>query len=205
MPPLESTPTPTVSEREFVELLRGGDVQAYERLVSENIARMLQVARRIVRDEHEAQDAVQDAFLSAYNAIARFDGRSSLGTWLHRIVVNASLMRLRKRKSRHEVLADDLMPRFRQDGHHEHSPVEILDPRGPDTDRIAAHEAVWKAIDQLPGTLRDILVMRDIEGLDTAESAEVLGISPDAAKQRLHRARQALIALLGKSGDGDMP
>lgn len=192
---LAEAKSPTV-EFDLIQRLRGGDATAYEELVRENVGRMLTVARRFLKNEEDAQDAVQEAFINAYRSIDRFEGGSRLSTWLHRIVVNASLMKLRSKRRRPESSIEELLPTFREDGH--------LDPPAsqwrklPDTMLVRDEDRrfVREAIDKLPDTYRNVLLLRDIEGLDTAEAAKVLGISDNATKVRLHRARQALQQLL---------
>ena len=191
------------AEAALLERLRAGDEAAFEQLVREHTPRMLAVARRMLRGDADAHDAVQDAFLSAWKALDRFEGGSRLGTWLHRIVVNASLMKLRSaRRRKDEVSIEDLLPRFGDDGH-------FLDPAtGWDVtaDALAQDKelrlAVRAAIDRLPDNYRGVLLARDIEGLDTKEAAEALGLSVNVVKTRLHRARQALRALLDGSLNG---
>ncbi len=178
-------------EAELLERLRRGDDAAYEELVRQHSPRMLAVARRMLRNEDDAQEAVQEAFLSAFRAVERFEGQSRLSTWLHRIVVNHALMRMRTRRRKPEEAIEDLMPGFLEDGHHVDTPqpwkdaVEVLE-------QGELREAVRTAIEELPEGYRNVLWMRDIEELDTAETAEMLGISPNAVKTRLHRARVAL-------------
>jgi len=180
-----------VEESALVRRLKAGDESAYEQLVREHGARMLAVARRMLRSEDEAHDAVQEAFLSAFRAIDRFEEQARLGTWLHRITVNAALMRLRRRRRKPEESIDELLPGFLEDGHHEVTPVawkdasQVLETR-------QAREQVREAIDALPDGYRNVLMLRDIEELDTKEVAEVLDLSTNAVKTRLHRARVAL-------------
>jgi len=176
--------------------LRAGDEAAFAGLVRRESGKLLAVARRILRSDEDAQDAVQDALLSALRNLDGFEGGARLSTWLHRITVNAALMRLRSRKRRREDAIEELLPGFAEDGHHL-CPVQSF--RGEAEDEIAAAELgaiVRAAIDELPESYRVVLVLRDVEGLDTAEAAAALGIGPDAAKMRLHRARQALRTLL---------
>lgn len=158
--------------------------------------RLLAVARRLLGNEEDARDAVQEAFLNAFRSIDRFEGGSLLSTWLHRIVVNVSLMKLRRRKRKPEESLDHLLPAFRDDGHF----VERFDSgTEPADERLAREEeqaAVRAAIDELPDHSRTILLLRDIEGMGTNEVAEQLGITPNAVKLRLHRARQALRTLV---------
>ena len=201
-----STPAPvsgTHPDAPLLARLRAGDEAAFTELVRRESGKLLAVARRILRSEEEAQDAVQDGLLSAFDHLDRFEGQARLSTWLHRIVVNAALMRLRSRKRRREDPIEELLPAFADDGHHLH-PVQSF--RGEAEDEIASAELrafVRAAIDELPESHRTVLILRDVEGLDTAEAAAALGIGPDATKMRLHRARQALRTLLeGRLGAG---
>ena len=179
----------------FLAALRANDPAAVASFVRSETPRLLAVARRILRHDEEAQDAVQDAFISALSALDRFEGGSQLSTWLHRIAVNAALMRLRSRRSRPEESIEDLLPGFEADGHisvpaSEWAPADTL------VMRDEVHRLVRASIDRLPGTYRTVLMLRDIEELTTEETAQALGITPVAVKVRLHRARQALRGLL---------
>jgi RNA polymerase sigma-70 factor (ECF subfamily) len=191
-----SSQADAAAEAELLAGLQAGDDAAYARLVRTHAGRMLAVARRMLRDEDAAEDVVQDAFISAFKAIDRFKGDSKLSTWLHRIVVNAALMRIRARSRRSESSIEDLLPRFLEDGHHVVSPEEWKHSAHELLEREATRGKVRELIDQLPDDYRTVLVMRDIEELDTRETAELLGITPNAAKIRLHRARLALRELL---------
>jgi len=152
----------------------------------------------------DARDAVQEAFLNAYRGIQRFEGGSLLSTWLHRIAVNVALMKLRTRRRRPEESLDHLLPAFREDGHF----VDRFDSGSEPADRLLLREeeqsAVRAAIAELPEHYRTVLLLRDIEGVESAAVAEQLGITTNAVKLRLHRARQALRTLvaprLGRTG-----
>jgi RNA polymerase sigma-70 factor (ECF subfamily) len=189
---------PREGGRDLVARLRAGEEAAFETLVRLHGGRMLAVARRFLPDEQDARDVVQDALLAAFRSIGSFDGRAELSTWLHRVVVNAALMKLRSRRRRREELIDDLLPRFHEDGH------RVAD--GPDREsasdvvleRAETRARVRRAIARLPETYRAVLVLRDIEERDTGETATLLGITPQAVKTRLHRARQALRTLLAR-------
>ncbi len=186
------------SETTLVRNLKEGEAGAFEVLVRENSPRLLAVARRYLPKEADAQDAVQDAFLSAFRGMAGFTGASKLSTWLHRIVVNASLMKLRTRRRKPEVAIDDLLPRFENDASAHHLDV-IAAWRETAPDELTRDEnrvLVRAAIERLPDSYREVLALRDIEQLDTADVAELLGVSKGVVKTRLHRARQALRALL---------
>ncbi|MFO0574369.1 MAG: sigma-70 family RNA polymerase sigma factor [Polyangia bacterium] len=190
-------------EAVLVTALQARQAGAFERLIRAYGGRLLAVARRIVRDEQEAQDVVQETFLSALQAIDRFEGRSRLYTWLHRIAVHAALYKLRARKSRSELAIDDLgdlLPRFLPDGHQVRDTVDWrgLPDHAPDhaIERRELHALVRSCVDRLPDTYRTVLILRDLEELCTEATAEILQINEGAVKVRLHRARQALRALL---------
>lgn len=183
-------------ERKLLARLREGEEAAFEELVRTQGGRMLSVAKRMLRNEDDARDAVQDAFLSAFRALDRFEGGSRLGTWLHRIVVNAALMKLRTRRRKPEEPLDPLLPRFLEDGHMER-PARAWARRADEAlESEETRRLVLDRIGELPETYRTILLLRDVEGLDTEETAEALGITTGAVKTRLHRARLALRELL---------
>jgi len=186
----------TVDEPTLVAGLRAGEEWAFEALVRLFGARLLAVARRIVANDEDARDVVQSAYLSAFRALDRFEGSAQLSTWLHRIVVNTALMRLRSRRRRPEESIEPLLPAFQHDGHHVErfsawtaSAEELLE-------RKETRRTVRAYIDRLPEHYRTVLMLRDIEGLSTQEVADILTTTPTAVKVRLHRARQALFALL---------
>lgn len=175
--------------------LRAGEDSAFETLVRSYGGRMLSVARRFLGNDDDAQDAVQEAFLSAFKALAAFDGRSKLSTWLHRIVVNAALMKLRTQRRHPEQSIDDLLPKFKADGH-EVAPRTRWKDSATDMERSETQRLIREQILSLPETYRTVLLLRDIEEHDTETVARMLDVSPAAVKVRLHRARQALRTLL---------
>jgi RNA polymerase sigma-70 factor, ECF subfamily len=176
--------------------VRAGDLATFERLVREHGGVLLAVARRILRNDDEAKEAVQDAFVSAFRSCGRFQGGSRVSTWLHRIVVNACLMRLRHRHRQREVSIDAWLPNFLPDGHHEAAFVDWSNEAYERLEREEVRAAVRACIDQLPDTYRTVLVMRDIEDVAVTDIAAALEISDQAVHMRLHRARQALRTLL---------
>ncbi len=185
-----------MDEASLVARLRGKEDAAFEELVRAHGGRLLAVARRFLRNEEDARDALQDAFLSAFRSIEGFEGTARLSTWLHRIVVNASLMKIRTRTRKPEALIEDLLPGFLEDGHLARPAVEWRTQSDDPIVRRELRELVLEKIHQLPDAYRNVLLLRDIEELDTQETAEIVGISPNAVKTRLHRARQALRGLL---------
>ncbi len=183
-------------ERELVAALRRDESSAHEEFVRRFGPRMLATARRFLSSEPDCQDAVQQAFVSAFRSIDRFEGSAKLGTWLHRILVNVCLMMLRARARRNEIPIDDLLPGFDRSGHHARSIAPWRQPPEVQLQSEETRQLVRRCIDVLPDDYRSVIILRDIEELDTEEAARTLGISPGAVKTRLHRARQALRTLL---------
>jgi RNA polymerase sigma-70 factor (ECF subfamily) len=186
-------PSRVESDAELVARLQRGDDAAFELMVRRHGGRLLAVARRLLGDDADAQDAVQDAFIRAFKAIGSFEARSQLSTWLHRILVNTALMKLRERRRRPTGSIDELLPTYAEDGH---QAVPARDWSDALLERKETAGIVREAIDRLPDQYREVLVLRDIEDHDTSETAELLGTTPNAVKVRLHRARQALRTLL---------
>ena len=150
------------------------------------------MARRLLGNDDEARDALQDAFISVFRSIRNFEAGSRLSTWLHRVVVNAALMKLRTRRRHPEEEIEKYLPLFQEDGHQIVPSVEWMESAETALQRKEMRQLVRAAIDRLPDTYRTVLLLRDIEEMNTEETAEILGISTTAAKLRLHRARQAL-------------
>lgn len=185
-----------VQEGAFVARLRAGDDNAFEDLVRTHTGRLLRVARRLMPCEDDAREVVQEAFVAAFRALDGFKGDARLSTWLHRIVVNSALMKLRTRRRRPEEPIEPLLPSFLEDGHHREQFRSWAE--GADEALLRGHQRdqVRRAINQLPESYRTVLLLRDIEELETPVVAGMLGITPNAVKIRLHRARQALRTLL---------
>ncbi len=188
--------TTPIADEELVAQLRAGDPRAFETLVRTHSGPMLRTARRYLRAEEDARDAVQEAFISAFRSIRKFESTSRISTWLHRIVINASLMKLRTQRRHPEEDIEQLLPRFTEDGHQVEPAVAWHERADVILERAELSRLVRNAIEQLPETYRVVLLLRDIEELSTEEAAELLDITPNALKIRLHRARQALRALL---------
>src|SRR5207244_11921943 len=180
------------SEAAFVTRLRAGEPDAFEQLVRNYTPPLLRVARRLLGKDDEARDALQDAFISVFRSIRNFEAGSRLSTWLHRVVVNAALMKLRTRRRHPEEEIEKYLPLFQEDGHQIVPSVEWMESAETALQRKEMRQLVRTAIDRLPDTYRTVLLLRDIEEMNTEETAEILGISTTAAKLRLHRARQAL-------------
>jgi RNA polymerase sigma-70 factor, ECF subfamily len=188
--------TEAKDETSLVARLRAGEGAAFEELVRATSPRLLATLRRMLRSEDDARDALQEAYLAAFRALPRFQGQSKLSTWLHRIAVNAALMKLRAKRRRPEESIDELLPRFAEDGHFTADTASSGTLVDEAVDEARRRAAVRRCIDRLPDAHRTVIVLRDVEGLSTEETAQQLGISIDATKMRLHRARQALRTLL---------
>jgi RNA polymerase sigma-70 factor, ECF subfamily len=176
--------------------LRAGEERAFEELVRTYTSRLMGLARRILWSPEEARDVVQETFLAAFQALDRFRGDSNLGTWLSRIAVNHCLMRLRSRRRKPEQSIDDLLPDFLPDGHATRKSAQWDVSIDTEVERNEVFGLVRGQIESLPDNYRTVLLLRDIEELSTEEVAQILGVTANAVKVRLHRARQALRSLL---------
>jgi len=170
--------------------LQAGDQAAYARLVEQHASRIYRLALRMMGNEADAEDVLQETFLSAFKSIDRFEARSSLSTWLYRIASNAALMRLR-RVEPDQVSVDE--PMERDDG--DVVPRQLFDFCCLPEEVLLEDEAraeMERAVEELPPVLRSVFVLRDIEGLSTEETANALDLSISAVKSRLMRARLKL-------------
>ncbi len=185
----------TDPERSDAELLRAhaaGDPVAFETIVRRHRDRLWAVALRTMRDPEEAADALQDALISAYRAAGSFRGESAVTTWLHRIVVNACLDRMRRRQVRPTVPLPD------------EGPGEPADAR----DRMAERDtamAIEEALGQLPIEQRAAITLVDIEGYSVADTAVMLSVAEGTVKSRCARGRARLAILLGHLRNPDAP
>jgi RNA polymerase sigma-70 factor (ECF subfamily) len=179
-----------LSDQEVVGRVLNGDTGVFEVLMRRYNPRLYRTIRAILGSDEDVEDAMQDAYIQAYKNLAQFEGRSSLATWLTRIAVNQALGRLRKRR---RVTSFD-------------SELELemanQEDRTPNPEKRLLNNELGKALEaalnNLPPRYRTILVLREIEGLSTSEAAECLGMSPDAAKVSLHRARLRLKETLAR-------
>src|SRR5271155_4832144 len=181
---------PAGDELALVHAAKAGDISAFEQLVHRYDRNVFRIAQHITQNREDAEDVVQDAFLKAYEKLNQFQGNSKFYTWLVRIAVNESLMRLRKRRTGRMVSIDEdveteegSMPRdlaeWRPDPETQYGQSELA-------------EILRKTIQGLPPGFRVVFVLRDVEGLSTEETAETLGLSVPAVKSRLLRARLQL-------------
>lgn len=183
------------NEGQVLAGLRRGDDDAFEQVFRRYGSRMVATARRLLGNDEDARDTVQEAMLSAFKAVGRFEGGAQVGTWLHRIVVNAALMRLRSRKRKPETSIEDLLPGYQADGHRL---LRVEDDPFPDEilERAQLLALLRECVTELPEAYRQVYVLRDVEEMSSEEVALAMGLTPNAVKIRLHRARQALMTLV---------
>jgi len=186
----------TSDESELVAGLQAGEGEAFEALVRAQTPALLRTARRFLRSEEDARDAVQDAFVSLFKSIGKFESNSQLATWLHRILINCCLMKLRRQRRHPEEEIEGLLPRFQADGRQLEPSVPWTESAETILQRAELCKIVRSSIDSLPDRYRVVLLLRDIEEVSTEEAATLLDVTPNAVKVRLHRARQALRTLL---------
>ena len=177
----------TLSDEEVVERVLAGETELFEILMRRYNQRLYRVARAILTDDGEAEDVMQDAYVRAYTHLDQFAGRSLFSTWLTRIAVHEALARARR--GRRMVRIEDPAPR----GESSMKDLRSTDS-GPEQQAIQRdlRSGLEAAIGTLSESYRSVLVLRDVEGLTTAETAECLGISEGLTKTRLHRARAAM-------------
>jgi RNA polymerase sigma-70 factor, ECF subfamily len=183
-------------ESALLAALKNRATAPFEELVRRFGGQLLATSHRFLRDDADCADAVQETFLSAFRAIDKFEGNSTLGTWLHRIMVNVCLMKLRSRTRRTEVSIDALLPTFDASGHHANAVRPWKEAPDCQLLRDETRSLVRNYIEMLPDDYRTVLLLRDIEELSTDETAAILGAAPGTVRTRLHRARQALRTLL---------
>jgi len=186
----------TDDDLDLVQASKNGDVAAFEQLVKRYDRKLFRIAQSVTHNREDSQDAVQEAFLKAYQHLGDFRGDSKFSTWLIRITVNQSLMKLRKQRAiREESLDED----FQADG--DKLPMEVIDwaPNPEQRYRTSElREILIKTIDELQPILRTVFVLQDLEGLSTDQTAEALNLSQSAVKSRLWRARLELRERLNK-------
>jgi len=191
-------------EASLVAALMAGDKHAAETLVRTHAPWMVAVAKRVLGDHALAEDCVQEVFINVFRKIKTFEERSSLKSWLHRIVVNQALMKLRTQRNRPETSIDELLPSFDENACRIEGPWQYLASPDEVFEREDRHAFIHSKIKELPESYRVTLQLRDIEELTTREVAEGLGLSEANVKVRLHRARSALKKLLEPVLKGEM-
>jgi RNA polymerase sigma-70 factor (ECF subfamily) len=195
------------NDASLVAQLQQGDEDAFDSLVRQYVPRFLATARGILRNEEDARDAVQEAMLAVFQKVDSFQGHAAFSSWLHRILINSALMKLRVRNRTQEQPIGELLPAYLEDGHRQNpGPAWHAPDHTPDNFALTQEmkRLVHDKISQLPEDHRSVILLRDIEELDTQAVSELLCVSLGTVKMRLHRARQALRELLNPYMMGDV-
>jgi len=203
--PLQAAREPvSAGEGDLVERAKAGDMEAFAELVRRYERRIYRMARQITQNDEDAEDVLQESFLKAFEHLDSFQGQSKFYTWVTRIAVNESLMKLRKRKSDRTVSLDenietDEEPIVREIAVWDDTPESKYSQE-------ELREILERAIDSLKPIFRTVFILRDVEEMSTEETAEVLGLSVAAVKSRLLRARlqlrERLTRVFKRKGDG---
>jgi RNA polymerase sigma-70 factor, ECF subfamily len=199
----QSAPSLPVTDTDLARLVAAGNTAAFEQLMRRHNRALYRTARSILRDDAEAEDALQDAYLLVYRNIDKFRGDSSLSTWLTRIVVNEAIARSRKSNRRAEVIQlvgdDDLPEQPERDMDHIHTGQ----PEPPESAamRADARRLLEQKIDELPEAFRTVFVLRAVEELTVEETAACLGIPEATVRSRFFRARSMLRESLSREFD----
>jgi len=187
-----------VDERDLslIERLRAGDTNALEALMAQYATRVYRLAYGITRSASDAEEVVQDVFLTICRKGESFEGRSALGSWIYRVTASAALNRRRGKWREVETALEEQLPRFKEDGHREGDRAYVLADwrQNPEADLLSGETRaiLTRAIDSLPAHYRAVLILRDVEELSNEEIAQMIGVSVASVKSRLHRARMAL-------------
>jgi RNA polymerase sigma-70 factor (ECF subfamily) len=179
----ESKLSDALTDADIVARVLAGETALFELILRRYNQRIYRTVRGIVRDESEAEDVMQQAYVNAFGSLRQFEGRASLATWLTRIAINEALARVRPRALR-------IAPEF------DDAAIDQIESKMPDPEQQAVTAQLSRAVEAeiaaLPERYRSVLMLREVEGLSTAETAECLGLAEDAVKTRLHRARAVL-------------
>ena len=179
-----------LTDLDLIDTFKKGSLEAFEELLSRYETKIFNLAMRLSRNQEDAEEIMQDVFSTLYKKVAGFEGKSAFSSWLYRIVVNASFMKLRKRKQQPTMYLEDLSPNIKQT-YLDHCPVTMS--RGDTiSENREVRNVLQKAIDKLPEQYRAVFVLRDVDGLSNQEVGEILNVSIPAVKSRLHRSRLML-------------
>lgn len=184
------------SDNELVRGMQGGDQDCFEELILRYSNKAFSLAARLTRCQEDAEEVLQDVFVTVFRKIKGFEGKSSFSSWLYRITVNAALMKLRKkRQTQSTISVEDIQPQLQESVLHKNLDQE-------DCDELALRrqltEVLEDAIFKLPEDYRPVFILRDIDGLTSREVGKILDLSVPAVKSRLHRSRLMLRRRLQK-------
>lgn len=179
-----------VTDLQLVKQFCKGSIEAFEEIIERYESKAFNLSMRFVKSQEDAEEVLQDVFTTLYHKLHGFEGKSAFSSWLYRIVVNASFMKLRKRRQTPTTSLEDI-PNLSQ---HTSIEKEMLLAERADTRTLAREirETVEQAINRLPDEYRSVFVLRDVDGLTNQEVGEILDLSVPAVKSRLHRSRLML-------------
>lgn len=177
------------SDLELIAAFQNGDTHAFEEIVSRYSAKAYSLASRLTRNGEDAEEVLQDVFVTVFRKIDRFEGKSSFSSWLYRVTVNSSLMKLRKKRQDQSVSIEDEAVQVSNTP--STTPAYHIEGESGTT-RLQVSQALERAITSLPDEYRPVFVLRDIDGLSSKEVGEILELSIPAVKSRLHRSRLML-------------
>jgi RNA polymerase sigma-70 factor (ECF subfamily) len=184
------------SDKFLIEKIKAGDFGFFEALVNRYEGKVYRLALRMLRNQEDAEDALQETFLQVHRGLKDYEGRASFSTWLFRVATNVCLMKIRHRGTEPTILLplENYLPRH-EGG--EHPPIKDWTER-PEEALLSkeSREKMLEALEKLPVDYRAVFILRDMEGLSNAEAGEALGISVAAVKSRLHRARLTLRGMI---------
>lgn len=179
-----------LADEQLIEQFTKGCQLSYEELIRRYETKVHNLAMRLTRNAEDAEEVLQDVFVTVYRKIEGFEGKAKFSSWLYRITVNAAFMKLRKRRQEQAVSLDDMMP------HYQHKVMAQRNAFGGHSDSMAINneirEALEGAINKLPEDYRAVFILRDIDGLSNKAVGDILDLSIPAVKSRLHRSRLML-------------
>jgi RNA polymerase sigma-70 factor (ECF subfamily) len=185
-------------DQDILDALRSGDTSCFEELISRYSEKVHHLALRITRNEEDAEEVLQDVFVTVYQKIDKFEGKSAFSSWLYRVTANAALMKLRKRRQTPSVSMEDISPGVRETwvgNKSDEFDVSFI------SSRHELREMLEQAIARLPEEYRMIFLLRDVDGLSNQEVGGIMELSVPAVKSRLHRSRLMLRRKLQKYYD----
>ena len=174
---------------ELVEEFRGGNQASFEELIQRYAVKAFSLASRLTKNQEDAEEVLQDVFVTVYRKIDGFQGKASFSSWLYRITVNAAFMKLRKRKQDNSIAIEDMPPQLQKSlgvPRNLHQEADAI------TMRHQVTSALEEAISKLPDDYRPVFILRDIDGLTSREVSKILKLTVPAVKSRLHRSRLML-------------
>jgi RNA polymerase sigma-70 factor, ECF subfamily len=176
-------------EEALVREFQGGDLEAYDKIAEIYQKKIYGLSFNLTRNQMDAQDVTQEVLLTLFRKIHTFQGKSAFSSWVYRITLNASYMKLRSKKKEPAVSIDELMPSFNGGGFQQ----EKIQDWSENTESLLftneTSDVINKAIDLLPEKEKVVFLLRDVEGLSTEKAGEILDLTVPAVKSRLHRAR----------------